>query len=94
MNNKVVYLEGDLTIGNVVARKATLAQWLQTYQASEVVFDFSRVANCDSAGLALIIDLIRCAAKLGKSLRLTHLSQQMLDLVTFCGVDELISRNQ
>lgn len=85
-----IILEGDLSVDSVMARDRELRQKVQQCAHSELRIDLSRVGHCDSAGLALLIDIKRHVKQQGKQLILIGLPAQTKALAEFCGVDSLV----
>ena len=71
---------------------AHAAQWFA--QADELAtagsLDLSGVTHCDSAGVALLLDLHRRAHAQGRTLTLSQLPTAMRDLLRFFGVDKML----
>ncbi len=82
-------LPKTLTFDTVAANARRFMQMMHHQTQTDVVVDASDVTACDSAGLALLLEVRRvCKAQLC-SLTIEGLRQNMLDLATFYHVDEL-----
>ena len=71
-----VVLDGDMNIYHASDLKAPLLGALRNYQDLEI--DLAAVTHIDTTGVQLLIVLKREAGKLGKTVRLTHHSQVVL----------------
>ena len=57
---------------------------------TEIRFDLSEVTQCDSAGLALLIEASRLSIKHKKSLFIDHMPKSIFTLAEFCGVEKIL----
>ena len=93
MNEEIHQITSHLTISTV----ATLAKQLNKLilkTPKRLIFDLSGVDKVDSAGLALLIELLHLAKINQKELQFTNLPQQLFALAKFTGVDQLLFENQ
>jgi len=58
---------------------------------TDCVVDLQQVSRVDSAGLALLIHLLRLAKQQGKSIRFLNAPKQLLAVAKFNGVDTLLA---
>lgn len=77
--------EGDWTQAGA---PAVLAQAERYIAAGEL--DLSGVQRVDSAAVALLLELTRRARLTGKALRFTGMPSNLVTLVTFFGVDDIL----
>lgn len=85
-----VKVSGTVSFANVVQMRNVGIQLLQQCP-SDVVFDFSDVARCDSSALALLTAWARAAKKTGKQARFVHLPSQLLDIAKLSNLDKILS---
>ena len=79
-------LSGELNFATV---NALLAQFTQfPAQSSPQVVDLQDVTRTDSAGLALLIELLKQTQE--RRLTFRHIPAQLLNLAAVCGVQELL----
>ena len=57
----VIYLKGDVHFNNVVSLFESVIPYLQNRKSS--IVDFSQVTDCNSAGIALIIECLKYATR-------------------------------
>lgn len=55
-----------------------------------VQLDLGGIARIDSAGIALLIELIRMVRKRGRDISLVHAPQQLMAIATVSGLDEVL----
>lgn len=56
----------------------------------ELVLDFDRVAFMDSSGIGLILGRYRWMQELGGTVRITHISQRMEQILMLSGINKLV----
>lgn len=81
-------LEGGLAIGEVAAQHARLCEWVAGGLAE---LDLSEVAECDTAGVQLLLALRRAAAAGGRSLHLVQPSPAVAEAARRLGAAELLA---
>lgn len=79
-------VDGDLTF--LTIDKDTVKSLAFLSSAKEITVDLSRVANTDSAGLALMIEWIRYAGSKRTLLRFKKIPKQLLNLAKLSGLDD------
>ncbi|MGZ5007814.1 MAG: STAS domain-containing protein [Methylobacter sp.] len=79
-------IDGDLTFATIDKQSLTSFSFLRA--ASEVTVDLSRVANTDSAGLALMIEWIKYARHNRTQLSFKNIPEQLLNLAKLSGFDQ------
>lgn len=88
MSTTTLPLGPELTIPFAAEARATLVQALQADEGT-VVLDLSTVAEFDSAGVQLLLAARRSQAERGRSLRLAHPSDVVLDALRVFGLADL-----
>ncbi len=81
----LVILDGDLTFATINKKTVKLIDFKAVGQ--EVIIDFSKINQSDSAGLALIIEWLKNAKTAQKICKLHHLPTQLLTLAQLSGFD-------
>jgi len=90
MNESSVFKPSHaLTFDTVSSDLARLAQHLDKHSQAILLFKLEHVTYCDSAGLALLIQARRLCQEKQCALQIEGMSQAILALATFCGVDIL-----
>lgn len=86
--NGVFVLKGELTFATVSdALKATSRLF---GQGSALCFDLAEIGRADSAGVALLIEWIRCAERAGGGMRYAHLPESLQAIARVSGVEKLL----
>ncbi|MDF1646508.1 MAG: STAS domain-containing protein [Legionellaceae bacterium] len=90
MMNPVVFLPTEnLTIDTVTSDLKRLLAVLDAHPKVPFVFDLNQVLQCDTAGLALLIEAKRLCALKKSSFRIENMPHTMRDLARFCDVEHL-----
>lgn len=93
------YLEaGRLTIaltGEIDHHRAksyiqTIAGKIEAYSPNICILDFSEVTFMDSSGIAVVINALRCAARIEGKLELTGIGRQPMKVFKTSGIDKLV----
>ena len=84
-------LTKELTFDTVIAHQKRLYQHVSSSPDELICIDLSDVTHCDSAGLALLIDVKKQCKKHGKAFSLTGLSDKTRSLAEFCGVHDILA---
>jgi phospholipid transport system transporter-binding protein len=79
-----------LTFYTVEANRKRLLKYLQTTESGHLRLDLSQVSQCDSAGLALLIEAKRLCKRFNKSFGIKGMPEAIHDLAKFCGVDTIL----
>ncbi len=82
-------LEGALDFANVPVWLAQSRSWLST--GAGLTLDLGGVTRCDSAGLALLLELARATRAAGGELKLLNVPQQLASLLDFYRLDSLFT---
>jgi len=90
MNASCVFLPSNvLTFDTVSSDLTRFSAHVKKYAKTTLVLDMEHVTHCDSAGLALLIQARRLCQQQQSELCIQGMSQTILDLATFCGVEQL-----
>ncbi|MDX2346316.1 MAG: STAS domain-containing protein [Legionella sp.] len=79
----------NLTFETVSAELKRFLVLLNKHKKTSVLFDLSQVLQCDSAGLALLIEAKRLCKLRQQDFLIQNMSNTMTDLATFCGINNL-----
>lgn len=79
-------VDGDLTFATI--DKDTIKSFAFLTSTKTVTLDLSRVANTDSAGLALMIEWVRHARSQRTQLIFNKIPKQLLNLAKLSGLDD------
>ena len=90
-NQNQILVEGPLTQETVVSAYAACVNLFVAQQACEI--NLAAVTDCDSAGLACIIELLREAKAQQIQLQFNYAPQQMRDLSLVNGLDPILNLN-
>lgn len=80
-------IDGDLTFATIDKRTVKSLGFLNS--AKSVTVDLIRVANTDSAGLALMVELIKQARRHQTQLSFNNVPKQLLNLAKLSGFDDI-----
>ena len=78
-----------LTVDTVSLDLKRLSDTLNQHPETPLILDLSGVLQCDTAGLALLIEAKRLCAIKQSRLMIENMSDAMIKLATFCGVAPL-----
>lgn len=90
MDKKSFVPKEILTFDTVQSDSQRFLQWLRNNKYKKVRFDLSNVVQCDSAGLALLIEAKRLCLKHHKELIIEGMPKIILAWAKFCGVDAIL----
>lgn len=79
-----------LTFDTVESDRKRLLTSLQSSDACGLRLDLSRIQQCDSAGLALLIEAKKLCRHYSKSFEIEGMPNVVRDLAKFCGVDAIL----
>ena len=68
----------------------TIAAKIEAYTPDECVLDFQEVSFVDSSGIAVVINALRCMARIEGRLVLTGLAEQPMKVFRASGIDKLV----
>ncbi|MBA2649102.1 MAG: STAS domain-containing protein [Legionella sp.] len=80
----------ELTFKTVVAEHAKLLKALTEDDKPCFCLDLSEVIQCDSAGLALLIEAKKLCQQNDKAFTIKGISPEALSLAEFCGVKSIL----
>ena len=83
---------GPLTFATARRARELGLQSVTAGAAPALEFDCRGIAAVDSAGLAVLVDWLGAAKRAGRTLRYTHLPQELMALARISEVDELLTR--
>lgn len=84
-------LEGDLAFATVIEKYKRLKAQIIEAETNTIQLSLNKVAYSDSAGLALIIELLRIAKRYNKDLTIKEIPDQLQALFKFCGLKNLLA---
>lgn len=90
MNEQLYKPSRELTFDTVRVDSQRLLKLLQDESTACVRLDLHDVVQCDSAGLALLIEAKRLCKQYHKILVIEGMSKGIYALAEFCGVDALL----
>jgi anti-sigma B factor antagonist len=82
----LVKLDGSITIDSSPELRRVLLQILKAPDSRRLTLDFSEVDYIDTSGLAVLIEALRSARQLSKTLQLTGLRERPRYLLESTGV--------
>lgn len=80
----------ELTFNSVVAIRNQLLKILKTDTSELFCLDLADVIHCDSAGLALLIEVKKLCKQHSKVFKVVGVSANTLSLAEFCGVNNIL----
>jgi phospholipid transport system transporter-binding protein len=90
MNTEAFKLSSSLTFDTVVSNLNQLKMQLKYHQGTSFCLDLSAITLCDSAGLALLIEMKRLCQRQRKTFVIEGMPYVIQTLAEFCGVDTLL----
>jgi len=79
-----------LTFDTVESDRKRLLKYLQSSETTRLRLDLKGVKQCDSAGLALLIEAKRLCRRFNKPFEIVGMPSTIHDLAEFCGVDVIL----
>jgi anti-sigma B factor antagonist len=86
-------LDGGITIDSAPELRRVLLQMLKAPDSLRLTLDFSEVDYIDTSGLAVLLEALRSARKLGKSLQLSGLRERPRYLLESTGILRLFEED-
>lgn len=80
----------ELTFESVIAIRAQVLHDLKRCSEPFFCLNLSQVQYCDSAGLALLIEIKKLCTQKNKILTIENCSTDIQDLAEFCGVKDIL----
>lgn len=90
MNTTYLKPGTELTFNSVVALRSTLFHALKADDKEEFCLDLSEVVHCDSAGLALLIEVKKLCKQHNKIFKVVGVPSKTQSLAEFCGVNNIL----
>jgi phospholipid transport system transporter-binding protein len=81
-------LEGELGVASVPGLLEQAATAMKGRGDIEV--DLKGVTRADSAGLALLVELMRGSSRNGRRIAFNHVPAQLLSIASVCGLEEIL----
>ena len=79
-----------LTFDTVALDRKRLLLYLQSPDVHALHLDLKHVVQCDSAGLALLIEACRLCRRYNKAFKIESMPKAIDALAEFCGVDVML----
>lgn len=86
----VIQLSGDLVFASVTRVLGQIEPLLDGAEKSPLVIDLSGVEDVDSAGLALLLEVLERARHHGVPLRIRSLPESLLGIARLSNVEKLL----
>src|SRR3990167_6516293 len=90
LQNEHLFFRGDFIFRTVGRAWVALHAMVKEIDAHVVTVDLSQVQRVDSAGLALLLALLREGMQRGKSLHFVHIPDKMHALAVVAGVEDIL----
>lgn len=81
----------EMTFTTVQKDCARLLKFYRNNKQSVMVVDLSEVKQCDSAGLALLIEAKRLAKQKKRACKIIGMPKEVQALAQFCGVETILN---
>ena len=85
-----ISLTGEIDHHCAKAYMNTITGKLEAYTPKLCILDFQEVTFMDSSGIAVVINALRCVARMEGKLVLSGLNQQPLKVFKTSGIDKLV----
>lgn len=85
-----IALTGEIDHHRAKGHIATIMGKIEAYNPRVCILDFHDVTFMDSSGIAVVINALRCMAKIEGSLMLSNLSAQPMKVFRASGIDKLV----
>ncbi len=90
MSEQVFKPASELTFNTVQADNQRLLKLLKDHKTTSIRLALDEVKQCDSAGLALLIEAKRLCKQHQKPLTIVGMSKNIAALAEFCGVEAIL----
>ncbi len=85
-------LDGSLTFKTVMAKRVELLKLIDKVDVEKrFTLSLFNVLHADSAGLALMLEILRYAKRQGVTLTFTHVPKQLMALAEFCRIKKVLN---
>lgn len=91
MKNKEFVPSREMSFQTVMADRQRLLDYCATLKKSPMILNLSQVDQCDSAGLAFLIEARRLAQERQLICHIEGMTRAVHALAEFCGVDSILS---
>ncbi|OJY38351.1 MAG: sulfate transporter [Legionella sp. 40-6] len=89
--NSIAFKPGnELTFRSVIALKKSIYQAITAAEGEVFILDLNEVRHCDSAGIALLIEVQKFCVQQNKKLEIIGMSSHTQSLADFCGVRDIL----
>ena len=85
-----VALTGEIDHHRAKGYIQSIAGKIEAYNPSVCILDFQEVTFMDSSGIAVVINALRCMARIEGKLQLTGLASQPMKVFRTSGIDKLV----
>lgn len=90
MTENCVNVSGELTFGHSMSQQKLLQSQISQLAADSIKLSLAKVSQCDSAGLALLIELKRFCTGLKKNMLIVDVPESVKNLAQFCELESLL----
>lgn len=80
----------EMTFATADADHRRLLELCRSSSDKVLTIDLSAVTQCDSAGLAMMIEARRLARQFGKDCKIAGMTKDILALAEFCGLEKIL----
>ena len=80
----------ELTFATVLKDSRRLLKLVRDHKTTAILLELGEVRECDSAGLALLIEAKRLCQQFNKQLTLEGMPPSIAALAEFCGVEKML----
>ncbi len=87
-------IEGELNMQTVPSLSQQLVKLFPQIEEQNITFDLTSVTRSDSAGVALLVEIIQLAKSSNLNLSFTELPQQMQDIAALSGLLDIFPINK
>ena len=92
--SKILFIPSNqLTFNTVQSDVKRLFERLRNNKETSLCLDLRAVTQCDSAGLALLIEAKRLCKKHNKAFEIVGMSKAIQALAEFCGVESILMQS-
>lgn len=89
-----LYFSGAVNFSNLVSLEQTAKHWLERQTQQTCTLDLSGMQHCNSAGVALLLALLRAAQNHQKQLKILNPTQNLLSLIRLSSLDALLTETK
>lgn len=85
-----IALTGELDHHRAKGYIQSIAGKIEAYNPNICILDFQEVTFMDSSGIAVVINALRCMARIEGKLQLTGINRQPMKVFRASGIDKLV----